>query len=129
MSTEQYNFKTAMEMLHEKLLIAFHEARENGLQWLDCEATAESANAEVFPDADIEAERKGRARVLNFARRGGVPAYFYAATDLRSSFTTRSLCSSSAILASKSLRDMLAASEESSCLTFNVLCSPQRSGL
>jgi hypothetical protein len=63
MSTEQYNFKTAMEMLHEKLLIAFREAKENGLQWLDCEAAAEIANAEVFPDADIEAERKAVPKV------------------------------------------------------------------
>ena len=54
MSTEQYNFKTAMEMLHEKLLIAFREAKENGLQWLDCEAVAYQALNEAFPDVDID---------------------------------------------------------------------------
>jgi hypothetical protein len=35
--------------LYEKLLIAFREAKENGLQWHDCEAAAEGSNAEVFP--------------------------------------------------------------------------------
>jgi hypothetical protein len=52
--------KTVSESkLYEKLLIAFREAKENGLQWLDCVAVAEGANSEVFPtDFDIEAERK-----------------------------------------------------------------------
>jgi hypothetical protein len=58
MSTEQDDGKTATEMLHEKLLIAFREARAHGLQWLDGEAIAYGALNEVFPDIDIEAERK-----------------------------------------------------------------------
>jgi hypothetical protein len=62
MSTEQDDSKTVSEwMLYEKLLIAFREAKENGLQRNDCEATVERANAEAFPDADIEAERKAAA--------------------------------------------------------------------
>jgi hypothetical protein len=62
MSTEQDDSKTVSEwMLYEKLLITFREAKENGLSWLDCEAAAEEVNGEVFPDADIEAERKAAA--------------------------------------------------------------------
>jgi hypothetical protein len=59
MSTEQDDARTVSEWkLYEKLLIAFREAKENGLQRHDCEAVAAEANGKVFPDADIESERK-----------------------------------------------------------------------
>jgi hypothetical protein len=45
-------------MLVEKLLIAFREAKETGLTWRDCEATAYEALNAFFPDADIEVERR-----------------------------------------------------------------------
>jgi hypothetical protein len=62
MSTEQDDTKTISDwMLYEKLLIAFREAKAHGLSWHDCEAAAEEVNGEVFPDADIEAERKAAA--------------------------------------------------------------------
>ena len=44
--------------LYEKLLIAFREAKENGLQILTGEAIANEALNEVFTDDDIEAEGK-----------------------------------------------------------------------
>lgn len=59
MSDEQDDSKTQSEwMLVEKLLIAFREAKETGLTWRDCEAVAYEALNKVFPDADIEVERK-----------------------------------------------------------------------
>jgi hypothetical protein len=59
MSNEQDDSKTQSEwMLVEKLLIAFREAKETGLTWRDCEAVAYEALNKVFPDADIEVERK-----------------------------------------------------------------------
>ena len=44
--------------LYETLLIAFREAKENGLQILTGEAIANEALNEVFTDDDIEAEGK-----------------------------------------------------------------------
>jgi len=60
MSTEsEDDGKTVSEsMLYVKLLATFREAKENGLSWRDCEATAYEALNEAFPDADIEMERK-----------------------------------------------------------------------
>ena len=59
MSTEQDDSKTQSEwMLVEKLLAAFREAETHGLTWRDCEAVAYEALNQVFPDADIETERK-----------------------------------------------------------------------
>jgi hypothetical protein len=44
--------------LFEKLLIAFRDAKENGLQILRGEAIANEALNEVFADDDIEEEGK-----------------------------------------------------------------------
>jgi hypothetical protein len=57
MSTELDDIETAMGALYGELLIAFREAKENGLTWHDCEAVAENANGEVFY---VEAETKVR---------------------------------------------------------------------
>jgi hypothetical protein len=51
MSTEQDDTETAMGTLYGELLIAFREAKENGIRWYNCEDIAERATAEVFPDA------------------------------------------------------------------------------
>jgi hypothetical protein len=59
MSTEQDVGNILSEQtLYRKLFIAFREAKEDGLSWRDCYGLAEDANAEVFPDADIEAKRE-----------------------------------------------------------------------
>jgi hypothetical protein len=59
MSTEQDDSKIQSNwVLVEKLLAAFREAKAHGLQWRDCEAVAYEALNQVFPDADIETERK-----------------------------------------------------------------------
>jgi hypothetical protein len=60
MSTVQEDTETAVEaVLHVNLFIAFREAKENGLQWHACEASAYEALNKAFPDVDIEAEWKG----------------------------------------------------------------------
>jgi hypothetical protein len=66
MSTERDDTEAAMGTLYGELLIAFREAKENGLTWYNCEAVAETANAEVFPDTDIEAERRAALKAVPF---------------------------------------------------------------
>ena len=65
--------------------------------------------------------------------KSGIPLLLlsiYAATDLRSSLTTRSLVSSSAIMAASSSDVILIQDRGGSpCLTFKVDCSPQIDGL
>jgi hypothetical protein len=53
MSTKQDDAETAMGALYGELLIAFREAKENGLTWYNCEAIAEGATAEVFPEVGL----------------------------------------------------------------------------
>jgi hypothetical protein len=58
MSTKQDDIEAAMGALYGALLIAFREAKENGLRWYACEDIAEVANAEVFLDVGLEAKAK-----------------------------------------------------------------------
>jgi hypothetical protein len=66
MSTERDDAETAMGALYGELLIAFREAKENGLTWYACEDIAEVATAEVFRDADSEDEHKVTLKALPF---------------------------------------------------------------
>jgi hypothetical protein len=58
--------KNAKAALYGKILIAFREAKKYGFTWYNCEAAAESAKAKVFPDVDIEAERKAKVKTIPF---------------------------------------------------------------